>query len=254
MNLFKMNIVIYSLLILLISCSEEHGAPVSMDEASFGSQTPEPKVSKIWPFISDASGQNVSPKLLIDNIYIVFDGSGSMGDRGCSSGQPKINVAREAFKEFLKEVPTQFNVGLHVFDGRGNHERVKLGINNRDSLINAVETIVPRSGTPLGPAIESAYQQITSQAQFQLGYGQYHVVIITDGIANSGHEPDGIVSKILSESPVMVHTIGFCVDETHALNQPGKTIYKTATDKRSLTEGLQGVLAEAPEYSVDAFN
>ncbi len=215
--------------------------------------TPEETVNPVWPFINEDEKNKISPDLLRKNIYIVFDGSGSMADRDCSGGSPKINVARTAFKDFLGKVPNEANVGLHIFDRKGNREVVPLGINNRDGLTQAINAVVPRSGTPLGPAIENAYIQITNQAKNQLGYGEYHIVVITDGIANSGHEPESIVNTILFESPVIMHTIGFCIGTRHALNKPGQVFYKAADDRQSLAEGLQGVLAESPDYAVINF-
>ena len=44
-------------------------------------------------------------------------------------------------------------------------------------------------------------------------------------------------------------TIGFCIGNTHALNQPGKTTYLEASDYASLRKGLRTVLAEAPGYA-----
>ena len=210
-------------------------------------------IAPVWPFINENEQNKISADLLRKNIYIVFDGSGSMADRDCSGGAPKINVARMAFNEFLDNVPIDANVGLHVFDRRGNREVVPLGTNNRDDLTMAINAVVPRSGTPLGPAIEEAYKQVTLQAKNQLGYGEYHIVVITDGIANSGHEPGTIVETILSESPIIVHTIGFCIGTRHALNRPGEVFYKAADDRKSLAEGLQGVLAESPDYAIINF-
>jgi Ca-activated chloride channel family protein len=109
-------------------------------------------------------------------------------------------------------------------------------------------------GTPLSTAIEIAYKKLTAQAKKQLGYGEYHLVVVTDGEATSGYEPDKVLAKILSESPVVVHTIGFCINTQHSLNQPGRTIYNTAQDYDSLRQSLQGILAESPEFSVSEFN
>jgi len=239
-------------LFLLVSCEEPVSVtPTTMEKADFGQAKPTEIAA--WPFIDENENNAISPNLLSKNIYIVFDGSGSMADRGCSGASPKINVARTAFNEFLASVPEDANVGLHVFDISGNREVVSLSTHNRDSLTQAISKVVPRSGTPLGPAIKNAYKRITLQAKNQLGYGEYHIVVITDGIANAGHEPDDIIDTILSESPVIVHTVGFCIGTRHTLNRPGEVYYKAATDKKSLAEGLQAVLAESPDYAIVDF-
>ncbi|VAW99946.1 hypothetical protein MNBD_GAMMA21-2425 [hydrothermal vent metagenome] len=239
------------LAILLLASCEEVAFDADLKNAELN--VPVATVSPVWPFIDENESSRISADLLRKNIYIVFDGSGSMADRDCSGGSPKINVARTAFKDFLGNVPKDANVGLHIFDRQGNREVVSLGINNRDSLSEAINSVVPRSGTPLGPAIKSAYRQMTAQAKNQLGYGEYHLVVITDGIANSGQESGAIVETILSESPVIMHTIGFCIGTRHALNKPGQVFYKAADDRESLVVGLQGVLAESPDYAVVNF-
>jgi hypothetical protein len=52
---------------------------------------------------------------------------------------------------------------------------------------------------------------------------------------------------------VNIHTIGFCLNQSHALNIPGKTLYKAADNPEALAEGLESVLAEAPDFNVDSF-
>jgi Ca-activated chloride channel family protein len=53
---------------------------------------------------------------------------------------------------------------------------------------------------------------------------------------------------------VVVHTVGFCIDEDHVLNQPGRTYYTAASNPDELRQGLQAVLAEAPNFDATKFN
>jgi len=71
---------------------------------------------------------------------------------------------------------------------------------------------------PLSVAIEHGYKALTKQASLQLGYGEYHLVVVTDGEANTGYEPNKAVQSVLTESPVVIHTIGFCIRGSHSLN------------------------------------
>lgn len=213
-----------------------------------------PENAKPWPFLDESGQTALSDNMLITNIYVVFDGSGSMGGTACSGGLSKIEAAKKALNSFVSYVPDRANLGLSAFDRNGIHERAALGVNNREHFTSAIGQISIGGQTPLNTAINGAYAKLTEQARQQLGYGEYHLVVITDGEASNGYEPDKVVEKLISESPVVVHTIGFCIDNDHSLNQPGRTIYKTATDYESLKRGLQGVLAEAPEFSVSDFN
>jgi hypothetical protein len=59
---------------------------------------------------------------------------------------------------------------------------------------------------------------------------------------------------MLAESPVVLHTIGFCIGEAHALNQPGRTYYRAADDPGALRRGLDEVLAESPVFDLTEFH
>lgn len=204
-----------------------------------------------WPPVKESAV--VAQDLVASNYYLVFDGSGSMSDAGCSGSFAKIDVAKTAVRAFLEQVPADANVGLYVFDNGEQRERVALSTADRTRLQREVQAIDAGGGTPLRSAIKAGYQALQRQAQLQLGYGDYHLVVITDGEANSGEEPDAVVDQLLAESPVTLHTIGFCIGEGHSLNRPGETVYRAANSPADLAKGLEAVLAEAPEYAVDSF-
>ncbi|MCG6970696.1 MAG: VWA domain-containing protein [Gammaproteobacteria bacterium] len=242
-------------LFLTISGCDSQSPPMNQStqgvEQSQGSSAQQ---SNPWPFLSEQDQNKIADNLLSSNIYIVFDGSGSMQQVACSGGEPKIRAAKRALLEFVKAVPASANLGMVAFDRNGTKERTPLGTVNFAVTTKSINAVSQGGGTPLSTAIDIAYQKLTAQAKKQLGYGDYHLVVVTDGEASNGYEPDKVLAKILAESPVIVHTIGFCIDTRHSLNQPGRTIYNTAQDYESLRRGLQSVLAEAPEFSVSEFN
>ena len=203
-----------------------------------------------WVKSSTNAQIQVDSVLTRKNFYIVLDGSPSMTESKCAGRENKIVVAKRAIKQFTKLVPEDDNIAFMAFDGRGITERVSLGTGNRDRLGKAIdETDTNSNGTPLYTAIRLAYDRLREQAGRQLGYGEYHLVIVTDGEANNepGNAVD-IINQLLSESPVVIHTIGFCMGEHHSLNQPGRMIYKDAANPQDLQEGLQDVLAEADKF------
>jgi hypothetical protein len=77
--------------------------------------------------------------------------------------------------------------------------------------------------------------------------------VVTDGIASNGEEPNQILNTVLQQSPVVIHSIGFCLDESHSLNQPGLTAYTAASNADELQRGLQAVLAESTDFVTDSF-
>ncbi len=203
-----------------------------------------------WPPARDDLA--VLPDLLTVNYYVVLDGSGSMKNAGCSEGRAKLSAAKEVLGDFSRALPTEVNLGLLAFDSRGVGERVSLGA-SPDAFGAAVQQVEAGGSTPLRTAITLAYESLTRQAQQQLGYGEYHLVVVTDGKASNREDPTEVVNRILTESPVVLHTVGFCIDDDHSLNQRGRTLYRTAQSADELRAGLEQVLAEAPSFTVTRF-
>lgn len=204
-----------------------------------------------WPPLAEQA-EAPAGNPLAANYYLVFDGSGSMAAQECGEGKRKIEVAKDAVRQFAEQVPAEANLGLYVFDRKGWSERVELGSDNRVRFQDAVAGVGAGGNTPLKESTQFAYRQLTRQAEKQRGYGEYHLVVVTDGASTDG-DPMPVVMNILKESPVLVETIGFCINERHSLNQPGLTSYRSANDPESLRKGLAAVLAEAPNFDTAQF-
>ena len=209
-------------------------------------------VDNAWPTLKEGQA-SIAENLNMKNYYLVFDASGSMENSQCSNGLSKIVVAKNSVIEFIKKIPADANIGLNVFDNTGSYERVSLGLKSRDKIIAEIKRVQAGGGTPLQSAIDTGYRSLSKQAVSQLGYGEYHMVVITDGEASSGEDPQFTVKQMLTNSPVVLHTIGFCLSGQHSLNQAGYTLYKAAGNPAELTKGLDSVLAESPDFNVDAF-
>lgn len=242
------------LILSLLACSDQ--APVSSTEVAAAS----PALTSLyslkatdnsWPALEGVDKLAENP--LTTNFYIVFDGSGSMGGDQCTNGRSKMDEAKAAVSQFLGRIPSSANVGLFVFDMDGISERAPLGQNPRADLVKIINASRAGGGTPLSAAIEQGYRALTIQAKRQLGYGQYNLVVVTDGEASPGFDPGAVVGQVLQRSPVILHTIGFCIGDDHSLNQKGRAYYKAANDPKSLEQGLSDVLAEVPDFSVNQF-
>ena len=86
------------------------------------------------------------------------------------------------------------------------------------------------SSMEMSLGITLGLQALTAQAQKQLGYGEYNIIVVTDGQHSAGYNPDAIVSELIEETPIVIHTIGFCLSNNHTLNRKGHTIYKAANN------------------------
>jgi Ca-activated chloride channel family protein len=210
-----------------------------------------------WPFIeasaTASAGDSFDPSSVTKrNYYIVFDASGSMEERKCSGNERKIEVAKRALLQFAQIVPADANLGVLVFDEQGIYQLIPIGPLDPATLRRALAKVSAGGKTPLAQSIRDAYRALTVRAKSQLGYGEYHLVVVTDGEA-TGEDPRGIVDRLIAESPVVVHTIGFCIGDKHSLNQPGRTIYHAADSPQQLQQGLAEVLAEAPSFHAARF-
>lgn len=209
--------------------------------------------SAVWPFLSeDAPVGDLAENLTAKNYLLIFDGSGSMQDKKCSGDRQKIEVAKKAVAVWSKNIPANANLGLFAFHNLGTLS-LPLAAGNRDAFNQAIGQIQAGGKTPLSDAMIYAYNTFTEQGQRQLGYGEYTIVVVTDGYANSISRLNDVVDKVLSRSPITIYSIGFCIGEAHSLNQPGRTIYKSADNPQQLQTGLQEVLAESESFDEDAF-
>ncbi|MDC7223549.1 MAG: VWA domain-containing protein [Spirochaetales bacterium] len=244
MNLLNKNLIILFALCFLFSCSNKSKSTDIMEneDGSVGINTVE---MTLWPpELGDSEISGLEEDPLMVNYLIVLDGSGSM------EGQ-KMQIAKEALLEFIDSIPAEDNLGLVAFDSQGTSERVHLS-RDRQSLRKAITTVDAFGGTPLSSALTLGYESLKEQGMRQVGYGEYNLIIVTDGNASGGEDPSRIVDKILAESPVMIHTIGFHIDDKHVLNQPGKIVYKSAYNREELLMGLESILAESTSFSTDA--
>jgi len=229
--------------------------PAAVAEKPQGPVSTRP-LTPAWPAAAQGKSEaQVSSDLFARNYYVVLDASGSMTEKACSGDLPKIDAARNALGAFAESLPASANLGLQVFDARGIREQIPLaaGEGNRAKFKSVLATVRAGGGTPLHTAITQAYARLEQQGARQLGYGEYHLVVVTDGEASDGQDPTNAVKFILDRSPIVLHTIGFCIGPKHSLNQPGRTIYRAADNPQQLRQHLSDVLAEAPSFSVTGF-
>lgn len=232
-----------------------YGCDVVTSKSTSSEVTPDSKKSGTWFLKMTDENQKVTlaKDVMQKNYYFILDGSGSMSEVECSGDKTKSEVAKESIINFVKTLPKEYNLGLLVFDEDGITERIPLGINNRDQFIQAVKKAEANSGTPLKTAITNSLSNIAWQARKQSGYGEYHMVIVTDGEAGFSEDPTDIINYIVDNTPVVVHALGFCIGKGHSLNQQGRTLYTSATSPEELSKGLESVLAESKDFDITAF-
>lgn len=199
----------------------------------------------------------IAPNLLAKNYYIILDTSGSMREKECvPRGQSKMDVAKTSLSQWIQNVSGNDNVALMVFRDKEVEEILPLGQNTnayKKQLMEVLTRETPGGGTPLGTAIYNAHNALEFQARKQLKYGEYNIVIVTDGAASDPKYMREITSYLFKNTPIVIHTIGFCIDNNHVLNQPDYAHYVSAMNTEELATSLQGVLAESETFDISGF-
>ena len=187
------------------------------------------------------------------NFYVVIDGSGSMTDRGCAGQFPtRLEGAKWAVKQFTEHnVPSDVNLGLYVFDRSGSRELVPLGKDNRRGIVAAIDRVSGGGNTPLNAAIKAAVSQLATQRERQLGYGEFYIVVATDGEATDGDLSVGGVREALQQG-IPIITIGFCLPGGHPLTS-GSISYRNANSPEELLSALRETQGESPYFDQTVF-
>ncbi len=179
---------------------------------------------------------------LARNFYFVFDGSGSMDGR-------KLQDAKIAVKEFMNNIPNDVNLGLYVFDYFGEREVLALGGNNRAQFLAEIDKVRADNGTPLGASIRTGAKALAAQRDKQLQYGEFRLIVITDGDSSDRIEYGTDEAERLL---IPIYTIGFQIGERHALRAKSVS-YKSANDLQELRKALQESAAELDVFDPQSF-
>ena len=194
---------------------------------------------------------------LTRNFYVIFDGSGSMAEtltRQCKGDRrfgSRLEGAKWAVEQFLPLVPPDVHLGLWIFDASGNSERVPLGPDNRDRFRTAVQQTRAGGQTPLTESIEQGVNRLVQQRDAQLGYGEFRLIVVTDGQATGRPLPQAVGYARAQRIPI--YTIGLCIGEQHELRKYSVS-YRAADSIEALKRGLEETLAETNVFDPRTFS
>jgi hypothetical protein len=189
------------------------------------------------------------------NIVVILDSSGSMAER--IDGETKIDVAKKAVSEFLVKIPQGVNTGLVVYGQKGSNsstdkslscsgieEVVKLGRNNNNNIITAMNSFSPRGWTPIAGSLDFAKNIFKTGARG----GKNYLILVSDGIESCDGNPLTSAKSLKSEIPgIKLNVIGFTSDTaTHDALQKiasgGGGSYLTANNSADITKAFNDEL------------
>lgn len=123
----------------------------------------------------------------------------------------RLSSAKSAARDFVEDLPKEFNVGLVGF--AGNASVFVAPMTDREAMYNGISRLAEGSageqGTAIGEAIYAALGSIQSlDAQAAEKTPPARVVVLSDGANTSGREPDE-ASAAATSAGVPVDTIAF---------------------------------------------
>ncbi len=131
------------------------------------------------------------------SVFICIDTSGSMASTDVAP--TRAAAAQSAARAFIQEAPAGIKIGLITFSGAA--ELIAPLTSNKETILGAVDQIpAPNGATAIGDALQLAASQFPPT-------GHRVVVLITDGVNNTGVDPQEM-AQYFAAHHVPIYTIG----------------------------------------------
>ena len=187
-----------------------------------------------------------------DNIVVILDASGSMQDKFSGDRtKSKMEAAKEALQEVLAKVPDDTYIGLLVFSGANiqNEWMYPLGAKDTQKLIAAIHLPQPSGNTPLGKYIRIGANRLLEQREKQYSYGNYRLLVVTDGEASDADKVKHYTPEILNRQ-IRIDVIGVDMKTDHMLAKVVDS-YRKADNPGELVAAVSQILAETGDTGTD---
>lgn len=193
-------------------------------------------------FVNAAGGWltvQTGPRELLRHVEIVMDASGSMRD---SIGLfTRMEVAKDALKQLVSEMPNTTRVGLRVFYDCGSIKSlVPVSKLDKGRFLAKVDGIEPSGGTPLVASLLESFTALRKEK-----HGERVAVLVTDGAESCSGDIQQAVNTARDASTRVV-VIGFDIEGQSLLQTLRELAQNTGGayfDARS-SEELTQVLAK----------
>lgn len=189
------------------------------------------------------------------NVMVILDASGSMANY--EGNQTRMDAAKQAINNFVKDLPEGTNVGLRIYghEGTGNKEDKARSCSsselvypisqyNAGNFDKALTKAKPAGWTPIGLALNEAQKDLAS---FNGDSNTNIIYLVSDGISTCDDDPVGAAKALFnSDITPIVNVIGFNVDNEgqKQLKEVAEAVegsYQNVKD----AQGLQDQLNEA---------
>ena len=181
----------------------------------------------------------------IDHVVVVLDGSGSMA--APMGSVTRMDAAKTALTQVMKDVPATTHVGLVVFSAaqKNNDWVYPLGPLDYGRFVGALQSVIPKDATPLGTYIKVGADALLERRKAQFGYGTYRLLVVTDGEATGTDEAEKVRDfppDVMSRG-ITLDVIGVAMNSEHTLATKVHS-YRNAADAAGLAKAVSTILAE----------
>ena len=187
-----------------------------------------------------------------DNIVVILDASGSMREKfSGDQTKSKMEAAKVALLEVLSKVPDSTHIGLLVFSGANiqNEWVYPLGPKDTQKLTAAIQLPQPSGNTPLGRYIRIGANRLLEQRDKQYNYGNYRLLVVTDGEASDADKVRHYTPEILNRQ-IRIDVIGVDMTTNHMLANVVDS-YRKADNPSELVAAVSEILAETADTGTD---
>lgn len=201
----------------------------------------------LWAMVLGASlgVAQASEEFYKDNLVVVLDASGSMSKTMPGTRISRMEAAKKALLAVLDKLSETTKMGLLVFSGSDAKYRnwvYPLGPLDKTKMRQAILGPRPGGGTPLADYLKMGTDRLLQEREAQLGYGSYRLLVVTDGVADSGQPVTPYAQDIVARG-VNLDAIGVDMQQDHILAQLAHS-YRRANDPASLERAVSEVFAE----------
>ena len=187
-----------------------------------------------------------------DNIVVILDASGSMQEKfSGDQTKSKMEAAKAALLEVLSKIPDDTHIGLLVFSGANIQSEwvYPLGAKDTQKLTAAIQLPQPSGNTPLGRYIRIGANRLLEQREKQYNYGNYRLLVVTDGEASDTDKVRHYTPEILNRQ-IRIDVIGVDMQTDHMLAKVVDS-YRKADNPGELVAAVSQILAETGDTSTD---
>lgn len=187
------------------------------------------------------------------NVEIILDASGSMAEK--IGGTTKMELAKEAIKEFAESLPEEAKVSLRVYGHKGSgsdaHKELSCGSSDlvyqlqaydAQKLDGALDLFEPTGWTSIAHSLRLAQDDL---ALYEADKNTNVIYLVSDGIETCGGDPVA-VAKELSQSKIMplLNVIGFDVNaegqkQLKEIAQASEGLYANVTNQAQFKQELE---------------